>query len=78
MYYNNKKIYVIIRLIVYQSYSVKGGLITMNRIVEELKNVGTFYIATIENDQPRVRPFSSVTEFEGNAYLCTRKSKRSI
>lgn len=50
----------------------------MNRIVEELKNVGTFYIATIENDQPRVRPFSSVTEFEGNAYLCTRKSKRSI
>lgn len=26
----------------------------------------------IENDQPRVRPFSSVTEFEGNVYLCTR------
>ena len=78
MYYNNKKIYVIIRLIVYQSYSVNGGLITMNRIVEELKNVGTFYIATIENDQPRVRPFSSVTEFEGNTYLCTRKSKRNI
>ena len=50
----------------------------MNKIVEELKNVGTFYIATIENDQPRVRPFSSVTEFEGNVYLCTRKSKRSI
>ena len=50
----------------------------MNKIVEELKNVGTFYIATVEKDQPRVRPFSSVTEFEDNIYLCTRKSKRSL
>lgn len=47
----------------------------MNKIVEELKNVGTFYIATIENDQPRVRPFSSVTEFEGNVYLCSGNQK---
>ena len=47
----------------------------MNKIVEELKNVGTFYIATIENDQPRVRPFSSVAEFEGHAYLCSGNFK---
>ena len=47
----------------------------MNKIVEELKKVKIFYIATIDNDQPRVRPFSSVTEFEGNAYLCTGKQK---
>lgn len=47
----------------------------MNKIVEELKNVGTFYIATLENDQPRVRPFSSVTEFEGNIYLCSGNQK---
>lgn len=47
----------------------------MNKIVEELKNVGTFYIATVENDQPRVRPFSSVTEFEGNIYLCSGNQK---
>ena len=47
----------------------------MNKIVEELKKVGTFYIATVENDQPRVRPFSSVTEFEGNAYLCSGNQK---
>ena len=47
----------------------------MNKIVEELKNTGTFYIATIENDQPRVRPFSSITEFEGNVYLCTGNQK---
>ena len=42
----------------------------MNRIVEELKKVGVFYIATEENGQPRVRPFGSVTEFEGAAYIC--------
>lgn len=42
----------------------------MNRIVEELKKVGVFYIATEENDQPRVRPFGSVTEFENAAYIC--------
>ena len=42
----------------------------MNRVVEELKKVKVFYIATIDGDQPRVRPFASVTEFEGNAYIC--------
>jgi len=29
-----------------------------------------FYIATVEKDQPRVRPFGSVTEFEGEAIIC--------
>lgn len=42
----------------------------MNKIVQELKKVGVFYIATVEGEQPRVRPFSSVAEYEGNAYLC--------
>ena len=42
----------------------------MNKIVEELKKVKVFYIATNEGDQPRVRPFSSVAEFEGNPYIC--------
>jgi len=47
----------------------------MNKVVEELKKVKIFYIATVEGDQPRVRPFSSIAEFEGNAYLCTGKQK---
>ena len=47
----------------------------MNKIVEELKKVKIFYIATVEGDQPRVRPFSSVAEFEGYAYLCTGNQK---
>lgn len=47
----------------------------MNRIVEELKNVGTFFVGTIDGDQPRVRPFSSTCEFEGNAYICSNNTK---
>jgi uncharacterized pyridoxamine 5'-phosphate oxidase family protein len=47
----------------------------MNRVVEELKKVKIFYIATVEDYQPRVRPFSSIEEFEGNAYIRTGKHK---
>lgn len=47
----------------------------MNRIVEELKKVGTFYIATIDGDQARVRPFGSVTEIDGQLYICTNNQK---
>ena len=42
----------------------------MNKVVQELKKVKVFYIATNDNDQPRVRPFSTIAEFEGNAYIC--------
>ena len=47
----------------------------MNRIVEELKKAGVFYLATVEGDQPRVRPFGAVCEFEGYAYICTNNTK---
>ena len=47
----------------------------MNRIVEELRKTGVFYVATIDGDTSRVRPFSSVTEFEGNLYICTNNTK---
>lgn len=47
----------------------------MNRIVEELKKTNVFYVATVEGDQPRVRPFSSVTEIDGQVYLCTNNQK---
>lgn len=48
----------------------------MNKIVEEIKSLGVFHIATVdENGNPDVRPFSSVTEFEGEAYLCSNCTK---
>lgn len=42
----------------------------MNKIVEELKKVSVFYIATEEGSQPRVRPFGTIAEVEGEAYIC--------
>ena len=47
----------------------------MNKIVEELKKVKVFYVATVDGNGARVRPFSSVCEFEGNAYICTSNQK---
>ena len=47
----------------------------MNKITEELKKVGTFFIATVEGDQPRVRPFGALDEFEGKLYLITSNKK---
>ncbi|MBQ9276356.1 MAG: pyridoxamine 5'-phosphate oxidase family protein [Clostridia bacterium] len=49
----------------------------MNRVVEELKKVGIFYIATVDGDLPKVRPFSSIAEFEGRAYICTGNHKET-
>ena len=42
----------------------------MNKIVEELKKVKVFYIATIDGDKPRVRPFGTIAEVNGDAYIC--------
>ena len=47
----------------------------MNRIVEELKKVKVFYVATVDEDEPRVRPFGAVGEFEGHVYICTGRKK---
>lgn len=47
----------------------------MEEVFEFLKKCGTFYIATEEGDQPRVRPFGVVNIFEGKLYIQTGKSK---
>lgn len=48
----------------------------MNQIVEELKKTGTFFVATMDGDQPRVRPFGSVAEIDGNPCICTNSTKK--
>ena len=40
-----------------------------------LKKAGTYYLATVEGNQPRVRPFGTVNEFEGKLYIQTGKVK---
>lgn len=47
----------------------------MNQIIKFLNECGIFYLATMEEDQPRVRPFGAVAEFEGKLYLCTNNTK---
>ena len=47
----------------------------MNEVYDFLKKCGTYYLATVEGDQPRVRPFGTVDLFEGKLYIQTGKSK---
>ena len=47
----------------------------MNKVVEELKKVKIFYIATIDGDQPRVRPFGTINIYEDKLYIQTSKQK---
>lgn len=47
----------------------------MNEVYEFLKKCGVYYLATVEGDQPRVRPFGTVDIFEGKLYIQTGKVK---
>ena len=47
----------------------------MKEILEFLRECGTFYLATTEGDQPRVRPFGVVCEFEGKLYIAATNKK---
>lgn len=46
----------------------------MEKVLKYLKE-GPFYIATCDGDQPRVRPFGAVAEFEGKLYIVTSNQK---
>ena len=47
----------------------------MKRVLEFLKKAEVYYLATVEGDQPRVRPFGTINEFEGKLYVQTGKVK---
>lgn len=47
----------------------------MQRVYDFLKGAETYYLATAEGDQPRVRPFGTIHIFEGNLYIQTGKIK---
>jgi uncharacterized pyridoxamine 5'-phosphate oxidase family protein len=47
----------------------------MKRVEQFLKEAGTYYLATTDGDQPRVRPFGTIHIFEGKLYLQTGKVK---
>ena len=48
---------------------------TMEEVVKFLKDCGAYFLATVDGDQPRVRPFGTANIFEGKLYIQTGKSK---
>ena len=47
----------------------------MEEVVKFLKEAGAYFLATVDGDQPRVRPFGTANIFEGKLYIQTGKSK---
>lgn len=48
----------------------------MQEVYEFLKKSGTYFIATMDGDQPRVRPFGTADIFEDKLYIQTGKVKK--
>ena len=47
----------------------------MQEVQNYLKECGVFYIATVDQDQPRVRPFGVSEIIDGRLYIMTGKVK---
>ena len=47
----------------------------MQEVLDFLKKAGTYYLATAEGDQPRVRPFGTAHIYNGKLYIQTAKAK---
>ena len=47
----------------------------MKEVWEFLKNSGVYYLATIDNGKPKVRPFGTAEIFDNHLYIQTGKSK---
>ena len=47
----------------------------MQKVCDFIKKCETYYLATVDGNQPRVRPFGTVNIFDGKLYIQTGKSK---
>ena len=45
----------------------------MDKVLKFLKDAETYYLATVEGDQSKVRPFGTALVFEGKLYIQTGK-----
>ena len=50
----------------------------MKEVLDFLTEAKTFFLATAEGDQPRVRPFGFFMRYEGKLYLATSEPKPSF
>ena len=47
----------------------------IEKVVQFLDEAQTYYLATVEGDQPRVRPFGTALLYDGKLYIQTGKVK---
>ena len=50
----------------------------MQTVHDFLKKAEVYYLATVDGDQPRVRPFGTINLFEGRLYIQTGKNKEVV
>lgn len=48
----------------------------MSKVVDFLNEAKMYYLATVEDGQPRVRPFGATVEYNKKVYLCTNNQKK--
>lgn len=48
----------------------------MKRVYDFLKEAKVYYLATMDGDQARVRPFGTVDLFDGKIYIMTKNGKK--
>ncbi|MDR0712963.1 MAG: pyridoxamine 5'-phosphate oxidase family protein [Bacteroidales bacterium] len=53
-----------------------GAELSIKEVCDFLKKCGHYFIATVDGDQPRVRPFGTAAIFENKLYIQTGKHKR--
>jgi len=51
------------------------GMAGIEKVYEFLNEAGTYYLATTDGDQPRVRPFGTALLYDGRLYIQTGKVK---
>ena len=47
----------------------------MKEVLDFIKECGVYFLATVDGDQPRVRPFGTAEIFENKLYIQTGKKK---
>jgi uncharacterized pyridoxamine 5'-phosphate oxidase family protein len=47
----------------------------VQKVYDFIKKAKTYYLATAEGNQPRVRPFGTINIFDGKLYIQTGKTK---
>ena len=47
----------------------------VEKVCQFLDDAGTYYLATVEGDKPRVRPFGTALVYDGRLYIQTGKVK---